>query len=347
VRALVKSGSGLDQVRLAAKATPVRGPTEVLIRVKGAAVCASDIHLWHDRLPCTPPIVLGHEFCGVIEEVGPDVPDLRPGDTVVAENNPGACGRCRVCASGFPNLCPSKKAIGFKSDGCFADYLRITADLVHRVPPGISAIEAALSEPLAVAVHGVEDRCGIVPGDTVVVMGPGAIGLLAAQVARAEGAGRVIVVGTRKDEKQRLACARQLGLETSVVEVGDLEDRLKAATEGLGADVVIEASGAVQAIHAGIGWLRRAGRMAVIGLPSEAKVELDWSQMVSMGLRIEFSYSSRPRNWRKALEYLASGIVQTKQLITTVVGLDEWRSAFEGMERQETIRTVFDMGIGS
>ena len=341
--ALVKQGVGLENVVLRDWPKPVPGADEILVRVQAAAVCASDIHLWRDEFPCAPPVVLGHEFCGLVEEVGANVATVRRGDRIVAENNPCACGRCRACLSGFPNVCPSKRAIGFKSDGCFADYVKLPAGLVHKAPAGLSPAAAALSEPLAVAVHAVEDRCGIAPGDTVVVLGPGAIGLLCAQVARAEGAAHVIVAGTDRDEPQRLACALHLGFETCNVLHENLEERVKQLTDGLGADVVVEAAGAAPAIESAIRLIRRAGRLVVLGLTGKPQVTVDWDQMVSKGLRVDFSFSSRPRNWTKALEYLAAGTVVTLPLVTVRVPLEDWRQAFDGMARQETIRTVIEI----
>lgn len=343
MRALVKEGVGPDRVVFREWPTPVPGADEILVRVQAAAVCASDIHLWHDEFPCTPPFVLGHEFCGQVEQVGANVKNVRPGDRIVSENNPGACGRCRICQSGFPNVCPEKRAIGFRSDGCFADHLKLPATLVHKVPAGVSSVAAALSEPLAVAIHAVEDRCGIQPGDVVVVLGPGAIGLLCAQVARAEGAARVIVAGTDRDELQRFACARQLGCETVNVQRESLDERVKQLTGGLGADVVVEAAGMAPAIESAIRLVRRAGRMVVLGLTGKKPVTVEWDQMVSKGLRVDFSFSSRTRNWVKALDYLAAGTVVTLPLVTARVPLEQWRAAFDSMARQETIRTVFEI----
>jgi L-iditol 2-dehydrogenase len=343
MRALVKEGVGLEQLVLREQhPMPALGADEILVRVQAAAVCASDIHLWRDEFPCAPPFVLGHEFSGRVEQVGAGVTGIRAGDRVVSENNPCACGQCPACRAGYPNVCPAKRAIGFKSDGCFADYVKLPAALVHKVPANVPPAAAALSEPLAVATHAVEDRCGIVPGDTVVVLGPGAIGLLCAQVARAEGAGRVIVAGTDRDEPQRLACARQLGLETCNIQHEDLEARVKALTSGFGADVVVEAAGVAPAIASGIRLLRRAGRMVVLGLTGKPQISVEWDQLVSKGARVDFSFSSRRRNWVKAMEYLASGQVATLPLVTGRARLEDWQGVFNAMVRQETIRTVFE-----
>jgi len=343
LQALVKisKGPGLTEIREIPAPEPGRG--EVLIRVKAAAVCASDVHLFQDRFTYEPPLVLGHEFSGVVELLGPEVDEISVGDRVVSENNPRACGECKVCREGYPNLCPCKRAMGFKADGCFADYITLPAALLHRVPEGVSFFAAALSEPLAVAVHAVEDRGGICQGDTVVVLGPGAIGLLAAQIARAEGAARVVVAGTGKDEQLRMPRARDLGFKTVNVEAEDLTKMISSLTEGQGADVVVEASGSGAAIDTAIALLRRAGRMIVAGITGRDTVPLAWDALVAKGATIFFSYSSRKRNWTKAMQYLADGSVLTEPLITHRLPLNSWREAFDLMERQECIRTVLEM----
>ena len=310
------------------------------MRVQAAAVCASDIHIYHDELPCALPVVLGHEFTGIVHAIGDGVANVVPGDAVVAVNNPDACGICPACRDGYPNICPEKRAIGFKRDGCFAEYVRMPDSLLHKVPTGVSTLAAALCEPLAVSVHAVEDRCGIQNGDTVVVLGPGAIGLLEAQVARAEGAGHVIVAGTDADVDLRLARALELGFEVCNVQRDNLVERVMAVTDGFGADVVVEAAGAPPAIADCIRILRRGGRMVVSGITGRDQVTVPWDTLVSKAASVFFAYSSRPRNWETGLRYLAEGKVTTEPLVSHRFSLEEWRDAFSLMERAGCIRGV-------
>ena len=341
MQALVKTARGRGHVELKDMPVPEPGHGEVLIRVKAAGVCATDVHIQEDRFPNTPPMIMGHEFAGEVVKAGPGVAGIGPGDPVVSENNPFACATCRICQLGYPNMCPQKRAMGIHSDGCFADYVRLPANLLHRIPAGVTFEAAALSEPLAVAVNAVEDRGAIQRGDTVVVMGPGAIGLLAAQVARAEGAQSVLLVGTRRDEELRLSCARRMGLETAIVETDAIAERVAKATGGVGADMVIEASGARAAITMGITLLRRGGRMVVAGITGQSKIPVNWDGMVGKGLSLLFSYSSRRRNWDKALGYLGGGHVDTQPLITHRMKLTQWPAAFQALTAQQSIRTVF------
>ena len=343
MRALVKWEQGSGNAGIREVPVPEPGAGEVLIRVEAASICGSDIHVYHDEFPHEPPMVMGHEFSGTVERSGAGVTGLEPGDAVVSENNPCACGTCPACRAGFPNVCPAKRAIGFKMDGCFAEYVKIPAHLLHRVPDGVSFAAAALSEPLAVAVHAVEDRCGIEEGDTVVVLGPGAVGLLAAQVARVEGAGRVIVAGMDRDVPRRLACAGRLGFETASVEQEDILQRILSVTGGTGADVVVEAAGVTPAVTLGTRLLRRAGRMVVLGITGKPSIPVPWDELVVRGATVHFSFSSRKRNWEKAMDYLAAKKVETEQLITSRFPLERWEEAFERSGGREDIRVLLEM----
>jgi len=344
--ALVKTARGPGNLELRDVPVPHPGPGDALIRVVNAAVCATDGHIAQDRFPNTPPMVLGHEFSGVVERVGSEVTEVKSGDAVVSENNPFACGVCRICRLGLPNLCPSKRAMGIHSDGCFAEYVKLPAHLLHRVPASVGMDEAALSEPLAVATHAVADRCGIEKGDVVVVMGPGAVGLLAAQVARAEGAGEVLLVGTRRDEPLRFGCARELELRTADVESEDVGHLVTGMTGGDGADVVVEASGSPAAIALGVRLLRRGGRMVVAGITGKIETAVPWDAMTGKAISVLFSYSSRKRNWDKGLGYLAGGMVRTLPLITHRMRLEQWSEALAKLDTLESIRTVFTIGPG-
>ena len=343
MKALLKFAKGKGNVVLQEVPKPIPGEGEALIKVQVAGVCGTDIHIYHDRFSSTPPVILGHEFSGIIEHLGPGVKTFQIGDRVVSENNPFACGNCRICSLGYPNLCPQKKAMGIQSHGCFADYVKLSTNLLHRIPENISYEEAALTEPLAVSVHAVSERCGVKAGDAVVVFGPGAIGLLAAQVARVEGADRVLLVGTSQDEKIRFPCAHNLGINTLNIENEDWEEKVIELTGGVGCDVIVEASGNKMAITEGVELLRKNGRMAVIGITGQRGISLDWDRMVAKGLSIFFAYSSRKPDWQKALQFLGEGKVKTLPLITHRFRIEEWKQAFSALGTMQAIRPVFLM----
>ena len=344
MKALMKTAPGKGNIELKEKAVPSMGKSEVLIKVHTACVCGTDVHLEYDRFANSPPFVLGHEFSGIIKEIGAEVEGLEKNDKVVSANNPFACGECAVCLSGNPNLCPKKRAMGIHSDGCFADYLKLPANLIHKIPENVSMLEAALMEPLAVATHAVANRCGINKGDSVVVFGAGAIGLLAAQVARAEGAKKVLLVGTSRDEKTRFKCAQGLGLETLNVEKENLTEKIMGITDGQGIDVVVEASGSPAAIKAGVELLKRTGRMAISGITGKEDVPIKWDKLIAKGATLYFCYSSLNTDWQKGLNYLAEKKVSTLPLITHTFKLEQWNQAFRVLERLEAIRPIFEIG---
>lgn len=343
MRALFKSTTGIGNIELRDIPIPEPEKGEVLIRVKIAGVCGTDVHIYYDRFASSPPVILGHEFSGVIEKLGPGVETFQMGDRVVSENNPFACGTCKICSLGYPNLCPHKKAFGIHSDGCFAAYVKLPVNLLHHIPDNISFEEAALCEPLAVSVHAVSERCGIEKGDTVVVFGPGAIGLLSIQVAKAEGADKVLLIGTSKDKEVRFECAIKLGIETLDIDKEDLTEKVMSLTQGVGADVVIEASGSKTAIIQGIELLRKNGRMAISGITGQKEVPLDWDRMVSKGLSLFFAFGSRSQNWERSLKLLSKKKVKTLPLITHRFRIEEWEEAFHTMETLKAIRPVFIM----
>jgi L-iditol 2-dehydrogenase len=140
-------------------------------------------------------VVIGHEFSGVIEEVGERVREWKKGDRVIAEGNVETCGTCICCTTGFSHLCPDKKFLGITVDGCFAEYIKVPTRVLHRVPEGISFEEASLAEPACVGIRALLEDNRVEAGDFVLIMGCGAIGLLAAQVAKAAGAGKVLITG--------------------------------------------------------------------------------------------------------------------------------------------------------
>lgn len=340
VRALVKTGRGEGLVELREVPEPRPGPGEVLIEVQAASVCGSDVHIYHDRHPYWPPVVLGHEFAGVVAEVGPGVEGYRPGDGVVSETSTGACGRCFLCRTGNRQICPDKRAPGIGRNGAFAPYLVMPAELLHRIPQGLSFEEAAATEPTAVAVHAVAERAAVRPGERVVVLGPGPIGLLCLQVARACGAAWVAVVGTPRSAQRRLPAAKELG--GIPIELGreDPVARVAELTEGQGADVVLETSGSPAAVALAPHLVRRLGRVCELGVTGKGEVSFPWDVALFKGVDVQFSFSSRHSSWVLALRLLAEGRVRTAPLLDVRLPLSRWREAFEAVESGRAIKAL-------
>ncbi len=209
MQAVMKTARGEGNVALREVPAPQPGPGQVLLGVRAAGICGTDLHIYHDEFPTQPPVVLGHELAGEVMATGDGVTGVAPGDRVTTETYFHLCGSCRFCRGGQPNLCPERRSIGSGVNGGFAPYVVVPERNLHRLPEGLTFQEAALTEPLACVVHGALELPKVTAGDVAVVAGPGAIGLLTLQVARAAGA-TVIVLGTAAD-RRRLELAGELG----------------------------------------------------------------------------------------------------------------------------------------
>src|SRR2546422_3698888 len=200
------------RVELQEKPQPKIGDSDVLLRVRGVGVCGSDLHQWHATHPwqVNYPVVMGHEFGGEIAAVGKDVRSFKEGDRVVSETAAWICGECAYCRTGLYNLCPRRLGFGYGVDGAMAEYVRVPARCLHRVPDGLAFEDAAMTEPGCVAAQAVLELSHVQPGDFVVVLGPGPIGLMALQMAKLNSPSALWMVGTPRDTA-RLETAKRLG----------------------------------------------------------------------------------------------------------------------------------------
>jgi L-iditol 2-dehydrogenase len=283
---------------------------------------------------------MGHEFSGRIVEVGKEVKGWSKGDRVVAEPHTKACGTCALCRSGNRRICPEKRGIGWGIDGAFTKYLKMPAVLLHRIPDNISYEEAAVTEPTAVAVEAVVLRGQVKPGDFVVVEGAGPIGLLSALAAKAGGASKVLITGIGRDARLRLPVAEQVGVDyvVNVEEDPDIVDKVRKLTGGMGADLVVEASGAPSAIWAGIEMVRRLGCIVVLGVTGKKRVSVPWDEAVFKGCDVLFSFSTTYASWEEALDCLANRQIDVRPLITLKSPLEDWQRIFEALEKGEGVK---------
>ena len=344
MNALVKTAKGPGLVELRQVPVPAAGPDDVLIEVKAAGICGTDLHIFHDEFPYWPPVILGHEFAGVIAEAGSNVKDWKAGDRVVGEPHTLACGKCWLCRSGHRQLCPSKRSPGWGIDGCFAAYLRFpNVELLHRLPDDLGFEEAALVEPAANVVHDVLERGRVETGDFVVVIGPGPIGLMAAQAAKAGGAARVALVGTDADEAVRLPAARKI---RSVDYVWNIQKEPVAAligdlTAGRGADLVVEASGAEGGIALGLKLVRKMGRLTSIGLTGKEKISLPYDMGMSKAVNLFFNMSTSYSSWDTAIHLIRTKAIDAGPLITHRGPLERWKEFFAALEEKQGIKGIF------
>jgi L-iditol 2-dehydrogenase len=331
-------GSGFVELRDVDEAAP--GPGQVKVEVKAAGICGSDLHIYHDTINYNirTPVVMGHEFSGVVVDKGEGVGDaVQVGDRVTGEPSITICGECAYCLSGHYNMCPTRKVMGYYHDGCFAPY--VNATFVHKLPDQVTFEAGAVTELLACCVHSVIEQCGVTAGDTVAVIGPGPVGMFSALVAMAEG-GTVVLCGTSRDRERLAFAERELGIaHTLDVQSLDAAQALRDLTGGYGADVVIECAGAPPAIDLALDGVRKRGKVSLMGLPGK-KVEIDFEKIAFKELIVSGGIGQVRTAWERSLKLMASGAIDNEKLISHQLTLGEWKNGFDMMEKQEGMKLL-------
>ena len=341
MKGLVKYAKGPGNMEIREVPEPSPGPGQIKIEVHAAGICGSDLHIFHDDIdgiPINPPVVTGHEFAGVVAALGEGVTRWKVGDRVTSETAVSFCGDCLHCRTGFYNLCTNRRTLGYWYNGVFTRYTLVPQERVHGLPQNVDFVAGALCEPLACVTHAVMELTRIDAGDVVLVTGPGSIGLLALQLAKAQGA-TVVVSGTTIDQ-QRLAMARQLGADRTVDIISeDIFGVIRELTSGRGADVVLECSGSPRAVDSGLLLTRKAGQYTQIGLFGKP-LQVDFEKICFRELKVTGSLGSTWTAWEKAIQLLAAGTVKANVLVSDVLPITEWKKAFEKFEKKEGFKLV-------
>jgi L-iditol 2-dehydrogenase len=337
MRALRKLTAEAQVLELVDVPAPVLRDGWVLLDVVYAGICGTDLQIAGNHFPSWPPVTLGHEFVGTVRESRSEDVELGVGDRVVCEPHALACGVCHLCRRGHHELCAAKRSPGWGIDGGMAEQVAVPGHLLHRVPEEVSDVAAALCEPTAIVTTAFE-RSPIAPGSSVLVVGPGPIGLLSALVARACGAGRTVVVG-RPSSRSRLELARELGLEVWDSGTVDVVDLARRETGGRGVDMVVETSGSATGVAVGIGALRRRGALVVLGMSHQDLIEVPWGLAMNRALDVSFSLSSSWSSWDAALALMRSGAVDPRPL-ATVFALEDWSNAFEDLAQRSVVKAL-------
>ena len=328
MRALVKFAPGPGNVAVREVPAPELSAGKVLIDVGAVAICGTDRSAIAKGQGMTLPRTLGHEVAGTIREIAPDVETaLQVGDRVTVETDAYRCGQCEYCRKEEYNRCPYRLGIGTTVDGGLADQLVMPAATLHKLPDGLSMAAGALSEPLAVAVHGVVEQSPPLAGEVVVVIGPGAIGMLCAQVARAVGA-TVVLVG-RSRHADKLALARRLGIPHTVdSETSDVAETVMALTDGYGAHSVFECSGADGVLEDVHTLLRKGGRIVLLAFFHHPP-SVDVDKLINNELELVGSRGKRASSFRTALRMVEAGQIDLEPVIGARLPLDEWEKGIE------------------
>jgi L-iditol 2-dehydrogenase len=338
MKALIKTQEGPGHLELLDAEEPVVGPDSILIEVAYAGICGTDLHIMKGEWKCNTPVILGHEFSGHIADVGANIKGLRKGDRVVAGNPASTCGACYHCRDGNALMCKQRISMGYMINGAFAKYVAVGKENIHRIPDEVSLEEAALCEPLSVAVRAMTERFSIHAGDRVLISGVGPVGLLCMAVAKAEGA-TTILCGVDNDE-QRFACGRSMGADLTVnVEKENVEAIVKDQTDGRGVDVAVECAGAAASLATCFQTVRKEGTVVQVGIYSKP-FQVDFDQIVMNELQVYGVYGFVWSCWGKSLVLLRDKKVDVRPVITHKLPLSQWKEGFENIRNGSGIKVL-------
>jgi threonine 3-dehydrogenase len=325
----MNAGRGLS---MESAPVPAIGAADVLVRVRTASICGTDLHIYGwDRWSqgrIKPPLTLGHEFCGVVERVGAEVTAVKSGDFVSAEMHVN-CGHCHQCRLGEAHICQNLRIIGIDQDGAFAEFVKIPASNIWKLDPGIPEHYGAILDPLGNAVHTV--LAGPIAGQTVLVTGCGPIGLMSIAVAKACGSSTVFA--TETNEKRR-AMAKKMGADVVLNPAAeDAVGKILAETNGTGVDALLEMSGNPTAIQQGFKALRAGGRASLLGIPTE-NVPLDLvNDVIFKGATVQGIYGRRMYGtWVQMTALLKAGRLDLEPLFGEREPLEKFENAFAKLQ---------------
>lgn len=329
-----------NDIQLEQVPVPELEPGEVLVRVGACGICGTDLKIvsgvYKGSWPPALPFIQGHEWGGTVAALGQGVTGLQVGDRVAAENHKG-CGSCPMCRQGRYNLCEvartkgkAYKLYGHSAPGAFAEYAARPAALLHKIPDNVSFEESTIINQGALGLHAIR-RCRIDPGDTVAVIGPGLVGMITLQLAKAVGATGVIVVG----RGPRLDLARELGADEVVdYTASDTVEAIRALTGGRGVDCAFECAGTPAAVVAAVNCVRRGGRVALVGLTGGKAIELNTDRIALDEIDL-FGVRSSPNAYPELIKLIAAGKINVRKLVSRTYPLEQINEAFEAFRNRE------------
>ncbi|MBR0461583.1 MAG: alcohol dehydrogenase catalytic domain-containing protein [Erysipelotrichaceae bacterium] len=324
---------------------PAPGYGQVKIKVAAGAICGSDIHLYDMEKTADGryrfPVVIGHEGSGVVTEVGEGVKGIRVGDRVVAETTVEYCNTCEYCREAYYNCCNERRGLGSAANGFFGEYVVSPERFVHVLPDHISMEAASLMEPLTCAVHGVLDQSSVHAGHVAVVSGPGPIGLLTAQVAKAQGC-MVVLLG-RTSSIERLRFAKEVLDIPYVIDIKkeDPKKFIMDLTDGLGCDAYFECAGARDSILLGFELVKKMGEFICNGVLMNELLEFDFgSVLYGKELSIKGVKSTNPKAWDEAMRLVKYKLVDLESMVSCVLPVEQWQEGFDLMRSRKAIKVV-------
>jgi alcohol dehydrogenase/L-iditol 2-dehydrogenase len=341
MQALVNFSAEPHSVELREIPVPDIGDDDVLFAVQAVGICGSDLHQFTGKQSwkVNYPVVLGHEFSGVIARKGRNVRGFAEGDRVVSETAAVIDAASPYSRQGLYNLDPHRLGFGYGVNGAMTRFARVPARCLHAIPPQLSFEKAALTEPCCVAYNATCGNSRIRPGDTVAVIGPGPIGLLCALMAKIAGAGRLVVIGIPADAR-RLEVAAKLGADFTLGARGEnIPEWLKNFGDGYGFDLVIDAAGVSATLKLALEIVRPAGQITKVGWgPQPLNFSLD--PLVQKAVTLQGSFSHNWPIWEKVIALLGTGQLNLDLVLNRISPLGEWREAFEEMHEGKIVKGV-------
>jgi threonine dehydrogenase-like Zn-dependent dehydrogenase len=348
MKALVKYGYGKGETEIRDIPIPTVGDDDLLIEVKAAGICGSDLAFHaggHENL-LNPPVVLGHEFAGVVSQVGRNVTGWGAGDRVVSDNTGYVCGKCYACGTANYLVCPERLGLGYGMDGGFASHVKVPGPVLLRnpqclfiIPDGVSFEEAAILDPCCNADKAVVQEGGFLPGEDLAVFGVGPLGLFAIQIGRAAGAANIIAIGLDAD-RDRFVVARKLGATYALVaDREDVAQRVKEITSNEGVALVVDCAGPAIAVKQGIEILRNTGKLVKVGY-DERPLGFSLDPVMDRALTIRGHYGYDYVSWTNCIKLVKAGWVDMKTMISHRLPLAEWEEGFRLTAQQKAIKVI-------
>ena len=346
MKALVKKEKGPGNVEVIEVEDPLMGDRDVLIEIVAAGVCHTDLLLieWGPTMEKAYqpplPLVMGHEFSGRIMDIGGRVEGFEIGDPVVV-NPILTCGRCRYCLEGNQQVCTHRTLLGFQGNGGFAEKIAVRAENVYKLPKTVDLEIGALCEPFNTVIRAFQSGNPHY-GDTILISGPGPMGMLGLLMGQFSGCGKIIMTGLDLD-RGRLQLAQELGAVTINVEKQNVRDVVRDLTGGAGVDVALEMSGSSKAISQDLDLVKRRGRLILVGLSENPAqflpIDFALNETEMIGIR-----AYNPKTWEICLNILSSGKIDLRPVITHRLPLDEGEKGFQLLQQREGLKILLKPG---
>ncbi|MBO0486637.1 zinc-binding dehydrogenase [Vagococcus fluvialis] len=340
MKGVCKAKNGYDQMELIDLEVPKATGDKIVIEVAYTGICGSDIHTFKGEYGNpTTPVILGHEFSGKVIDIGDKVTSVKVGDRVTSETTFSVCGICEYCKNKNYNLCPNRKGLGTQQNGSMANFVLAREESIHLLPDTLSYEGAAMSEPLACCVHAMYQKSRLELKDTILIIGPGPIGLYLLQIAKEIGS-TVIMSGITQDT-HRLKLAKELGADYVIdTQKNSLKELIDIVTNGSGVDKVYDASGSIHAINDCIPHIKKKGELIQVGLFKDKFNSIDLESIIQREIIYVGSRSQNPEDWPIAIHLLDKGAIEVNKMITKVFDLNSWREAFESVMSGEEIKVM-------